>query len=158
MRPSQKNPEEGGSDNDEDEPSDLLYGIGPGHIRILCNPPLEGGYGYDPIKVGDFTLDQIFMLLCDSAVLRMGKKRVENVPAVVAMGSMSPDEKGRYKGRSSSGKEISAEIRGKSKASRLREEYEKKIQKEHENKLKQSFQAEKRRKKNSRVYLKGDSN
>lgn len=157
MRPSRKNPEEGGS-SDEEGPSDLLYGLGPGHIRILCNPPLEGGYGYDPIKVGDFTLDQVFMLLCDSAVLRMGKERVESVPSIVAMGSMSPDERGRYKGRSSSGKEISAEIRGKSKASRLREEHEKQIQKEHENKLEKSFQAEKRRKKNSRVYLKGDSN
>lgn len=135
-----------------------MCGVSPAHIRILCNPALEGGFGYDPIRVGDFTLDQIFMLLCDSKVLRMGNDRTENLSSVAAMGSMDPDETGRYKGRSKSGKEIFAEIKGKSRAKRLQEEFEQQNQKEHENAMTLKKESEKRRKKNNRVILEGDSN
>jgi hypothetical protein len=52
-----------------------MCGIGPYHIRLLCNSGWLGGHSYTPSQVGDMTLDQIFMLLCDQKVLRQSARR-----------------------------------------------------------------------------------
>lgn len=154
MRPARK--ADGGS-QDTERPSDLLYGISPIHIRTLCSSTFDGGYGYDPNTVANFTLDQIFMLLCDKNTLRAGgKSRIEKVSSLAALSSVDWDVDGKIRGVSASGKPMKAEIKGKSKARRLMEEEEQKRAKSAEEERATKKSAKK--KKNSRIVLEGENN
>lgn len=101
-----------------------MCGIGPRHIRHLCESPWEGGFGFTPNQVGDMTLDEIFMLLCDKKNLRAsGKKRTRQVKSL----EMALSTKGGLiRGRAEDGTPIQGRITGKSLASRLAEEESKK--------------------------------
>lgn len=113
------------ADGEEIErPRDLLCGIGPRHIRILCDNPWDGGRGYRPNDVGDMTLDQVFFLLCDRDNLRgMGKVRSKSA----GIGSLpAPGKDGLIAGRDSKGNPIRLPVRGESLAARLTREAQEK--------------------------------
>lgn len=121
---------------------------------------MEGGYGFDPNTVANFTLDQIFMLLCDKNTLRMGgKNRIERVSSLAALGSVDWDADGKIRGVSATGKPMKAEIKGKSKA-RLLMEIEEQKRAESAQKERANFKAgRKNQKKNGqRIILEGDNN
>lgn len=102
---------------EEEYPRDLLCGLGPIHIRLLCDNPWDGGRGYKPSDVADMTLDQMFFLLCDRTNLRGGKKsRVKSV----SVGAMpKPGKDGLIAGRDSKGNPIRLPVKGESLAARL---------------------------------------
>jgi hypothetical protein len=153
VRPARK--ADGGS-QDNERPNDLLYGVSPIHIRTLCSSPFDGRYGYDPNTVANFTLDQIFMLLCDKNTLRSGgKNRIEKVSSLAALGTVDWDQDGKIRGVSASGKPMKAEIKGKSKARILMEAEEQRKAKEAE-KERLSKKAS-QRKTSSRIILKGEN-
>lgn len=112
-------------DTGVDVPRDLLCGLGPKHIRLLCDNPWEGGRGYRPSDVGDMTLDQVFFLLCDRDNLRgTGKNRVKTMSAG---GTPLPGPDGLVAGRDAKGNPIRLPVKGESLAARLtREAQEKK--------------------------------
>jgi len=80
----------------------------------------EGGYGYSPNQVGDLTLDQIFMLLCNKDNLRSTRGRVleQNAYQAAAMS----DTDGMIKGRDKYGNPMTAQIKGESLVARLTRE------------------------------------
>ena len=90
-------------------------------IRTLCEPSMEGGYGYTPREVGGLTIDQVFMLLTDKRFLRRGTgpRTVKHSPLQTRG---TPDAEGRRKGRDADGKPIKGRIRGRSVARQLMEE------------------------------------
>lgn len=95
---------------------------------------MDGGYGFTPSAVGGFTIDQVFMLLCDKKVLRMGeRKRVSEYSSVAALGALSADENGLIPGRTRDGKVMRAQIKGKSKARQLAEDEENRKARESQN-------------------------
>lgn len=96
-----------------------MCGIGPAHIRRLCDNVFEGGFGFTPNEVGNMTLDQIFMLLADKRNLRSGKHRANKVQSFEA--ASYADKEGFIKGRDKDGKEIKAKIVGKSLVQRINE-------------------------------------
>lgn len=99
-----------------------MRGIGPWHIRILCDHPWEGGFGYSPQQVGTFTLDQIFMLFANRKILRSRKKaRTTKLPSLQASQVTTPDGDGLVKGRDKDGNPMRAKIGGKSLARQLME-------------------------------------
>lgn len=93
-----------------------MGGIGPWHIRMLCENPFEGGRGYTPSEVGAMTLDQIYMLLCDKKMLRKGAKRLVSMGALEAV---SKSKDGTMKGRAADGTVFTAKVGGESVASQL---------------------------------------
>lgn len=106
------------SEKSNDSPKGgLLYGIGCWHVRVLCDNAWEGGRGYTPNQVGEFTLDQVLMLLTDRKIL-MGKRDQGMEPLTVA-GMASKD--GAIRGRDKDGNPIVGRIAGKSKARQLME-------------------------------------
>lgn len=113
---------------DDTEHVGLLYGIRPWHIRVLCDNPWDGGRGFTPEQVGRFTVDQVFMLLCDRDYLLRDRATMETSQAVAEI----VQSDGTVKGRSADGKPIVGSIRGYSKARELmdakrkREEQERK--------------------------------
>ena len=109
-----------------ERPRDLLCGIGPKHIRLLCDSPWEGGRGYLPKDVGNMTLDQVFFLLCDRDNLRGSGLRRSKSVGVGAAPKAGTD--GRIAGRDSKGNPIRLPVKGESLAARLtREAREKKL-------------------------------
>lgn len=109
-----------------------MGGIGPRHIRMLCDNPLEGGFGYTPMEVGGMTLDMIYMLLSDRKHLRSsGRHRTTTVESAVAAG-MGVD--GVIKGRAADGSQISARVVGRSVARQI-------IEKEEEDAKQRAIQA-----------------
>lgn len=69
------------------------------------------------------TLDQIFMLLCESKFLRSSKStRITSMDAMEVFGIV--DENGQVAGRDRAGTPIYAKVLGKSKVQRIREEDE----------------------------------
>ena len=107
-------------DKEYDVPRDLLCGIGPKHIRVLCDNPWEGGRGYRPSDVADMTLDQIFFLLCERENLRGGGKR--RAKAMSVGSTPLPGKDGLIAGRDSKGNPIRLPVKGESLASRLNRE------------------------------------
>lgn len=112
-------------DEDSDLPQDaeplrdLMCGIGPRHVRQLCENPWDGGRGYTPAQVGAMTLDELFLLLCDKKLLRAGQnQRTVSMGSLEAI-SMSPD--GMIKGRTADGQPIEGKVTGKSVARQLME-------------------------------------
>lgn len=104
---------------------DLLCGVGPKHIRMLCESSWDhGGYGYTPEEVGRLTLDQIFMLLGDRKVLRAGGKR-----RTMKAEAVKTTDDGHVMGRDKDGKPIKGRIAGKSLARQLMEKEEAKKKK-----------------------------
>lgn len=95
----------------------MLCGIGPRHIRRLCDSSWDGGFGYRPEDVGRMTLDTVFFLLADKKVLRgFGRQRVTSVPTLAApIGS-----DGKVRGRAADGTVIRAKVGGESKAAMIR--------------------------------------
>jgi hypothetical protein len=75
------------------------------------------GYGYTPSQIGEMTLDQVLMLLCDRKLLRAGTNRAIPMDATQSMKLTNPD--GTIKGRAADGTPIKARIGGTSVASRL---------------------------------------
>lgn len=111
---------------EEERPRDLMCGIGPKHIRLLCDSPWDGGRGYLPKDVGDMTLDQVFFLLCDRENLRGSGLRRSKTVGVGAAPKTGPD--GLIAGRDSKGNSIRLPVKGESLAARLtREAREKKL-------------------------------
>lgn len=112
-------------DDQETRTWDLLYGITPYHVRILCESEWNGGYGMTPGEVGDLTLDQIFMLFARKKSLRRkGRVREDKLHSMQA--TTLADDEGYIRGRAADGTKIRAKITGESLASRLaREEKEK---------------------------------
>lgn len=107
-------------DDEINRPRDLLCGLGPKHIRLLCDNPWEGGRGYRPSDVGDMTLDQIFFLLCDRDNLRgSAKHRTKTVNSGAVP---KPGKDGLIAGRDSTGKPIRLPVKGESLAARLTRE------------------------------------
>jgi hypothetical protein len=95
-----------------------MCGIGPFHIRILCDNTFEGGLGFTPSQVGDMTLDQVFMLLCDRKALRKStRRRVACVPSAIAPRSRD----GQVRAVADDGSHILATAVGKSLAQRIME-------------------------------------
>ncbi len=92
----------------------LLGGIGPWHVRVLCDNPWEGGRGYTPREIGDMTLDQVLMLLTDRKLLLNRKRRKDPL-------AVKPDKDGMIPGRAADGTPIRGRVTGKSKARRLME-------------------------------------
>jgi hypothetical protein len=88
------------------------------------------GRGYTPQQVGDMTLDQIFMLMSDSNILRRRNERaVDSGPLEVVS---AKDSEGFISGRDIDGKSIKAVIKGESLASRLNREHQEKVEVEAE--------------------------
>lgn len=96
-----------------------MFGIGPKHIRRLCDSPWEGGYGYTPEEVGRMTLDQVFMLLTDSKFLRGSASRRTSKVSTNDLAATAKD--GKIQGRDRDGNPIVGRIRGKSLARELME-------------------------------------
>ena len=118
MRLSSDSERDGEPEERQDINRDLLCGIGPKHIRILCESGWNGGYGYTPQAVGDMTLDSIFMLLADRKVLRsVTRTRTMKVDSLDA--SLRPDNDGFIRGRAADGTPIKGKVGGTSKAARL---------------------------------------
>lgn len=112
---------DGGRHREEPEFFDLLCGIGPRHIRALCEGCLAGPYNYTPEEVGRMTLDQVFFLLTDSKILRAhGRRRV------VKTEPLNLISKETIKGLAADGSPISGRVVGKSVARQLMEEADKK--------------------------------
>jgi hypothetical protein len=99
-----------------------MCGIGPSHIRRLCDNPWDGGFGYDPITVGNFTLDMIFMLLADKKFLRSVANERTIAMSAEEAGVLVKD--GMAAGRADDGTPIRAKIVGKSLARTLTEKYQ----------------------------------
>lgn len=98
---------------------DLLGGIGPWHVRALCENSWEGGREFTPGMVGDMTLDTVYMLLADKNNLRKsGKRRTATVQTVMA------DAEGFVHGVARDGTKIKGKVRGKSVARDLMEKAE----------------------------------
>lgn len=112
----------------ESEPvlTDLLWGITPKHIRILCDNSWQGGREYTPSEVGNLTLDQFFCIVADIKDLRSGQQGTRKFDPL----EIKPDSDGMVKGRTADGKPMKAKILGKSLATRLREEREEKEKKQ----------------------------
>ncbi len=110
---------------------------------MLCENPMEGGFGYLPSEVGELTLDQVFFLLTDRKNLsrKPGGSRTASVTPVAGMALR--------KGRAADGTLIQARVTGKSLARRLMEEEAEKKLKEVEEKKVESWK-EKRRKRRQR--------
>jgi len=126
-----------------------MKGIGPWHIRILCDNTWEGGYGFTPQQVGNFTLDQIFMLFANRKELRKTEKvRTTKLPSIQASQMINSDEDGLVQGRDKDGNPIKGKVyTGKSVARRLMEakvEREAKEKKE-SGRMKRSRKREERR-------------
>jgi hypothetical protein len=116
--------DEAGVEEEIDRPRDLLCGIGPKHIRLLCDNPWDGGRGYRPSDVGDMTLDQIFFLICDRENLRgLGKVRKKSM-GLGAVPAPGPD--GLIAGRDSKGNPIRLPVKGESLVARLNREAQEK--------------------------------
>lgn len=98
---------------------DLLCGLGPAHIRRLCDNTFEGGMGFSPRVVGDMTLDMAFMLLANKKHLRSGNARANTL--YTAQVAALADAEGNIKGRSGDGKQIKAKVIGKSLAQRIQD-------------------------------------
>lgn len=98
---------------------DLMYGFSPWHVRVLCDDPWEGGRGMDADKVGDLTLDQVFMMFADRRTLRRGTTRAAAM-AAPEVGAMA-DEDGLIRGRAADGTPIKGRVAGKSYATQVRE-------------------------------------
>lgn len=119
--------EDGVSDDANEPLLDLMCGIGPAHIRHLCET--ETAWGpvrcYTPQMVGDMTLDEIFVLLCDRKLLRSSsRQRRILVTADDAVGLINP-KTGKIRGRTRDGQVFEATVGGESLAGRLiREENE----------------------------------
>ena len=108
------------ADEEIDVPRDLLCGLGPKHIRVLCDNPWEGGRGYRPSDVADMTLDQIFFLLCDRDNLRgVGRNRIKSTGV---HSTPAPGSDGLIAGRDSKGNPIRLPVKGESLVSRLNRE------------------------------------
>ncbi len=123
-----------GEDDEEEDASKevgLCYGITPWHIRVLCDNPWEGGRGYTPREVGDMTIDEILMLLCDRKQLMNRSKSMSSAEAGVFA-----DEHGNVKGRAADGTPIIGRIAGKSVARQLMEDAEVKAKQAAEGKRK----------------------
>ena len=90
---------------------------------MLCKNPFEGGHGYLPKVVGEMTLDQIYMLLADPKNLRKRNEKVRDVEVLQGIGLLT-DKEGKITGRAADGTVIKGQIKGKSLATRLREEAE----------------------------------
>jgi hypothetical protein len=71
---------------------------------MLCENPWNGGRGYTPNEVAEFTPDQIYFLLCDANVLK--RKEGRRTKAV-------PSASGKLKGRTADGELIELEAGGK---------------------------------------------
>lgn len=99
-----------------------MCGLGPYHIRILCNNTFDGGMGYTPEQVGDMTLDQVFMLLCDKKILRANTRH-----RIATVGSeMVPRRKdGKIRAVDRNGKPLNGIIAGQSRAQQLWEQQKK---------------------------------
>lgn len=123
-----------------------MCGIGPQHIRDLCENPLNGGFGMDPSRVGALTIDQIYLLTCDRKMLRRGSKA-----RIVTMGATeaAPAVGGVMKGRAADGTQIVAEVGGKSLAQRIRERKAKEREEAEQQRLK-AERREARRKRRGR--------
>lgn len=98
----------------------LLYGIGPWHVRVLCDNSWEGGRQYAPGQVGDMTLDEILMLMTDRKLLLNRRKMMAPLQAADMTG-----EDGTIRGRAADGTAIKGRIAGKSKARMLMEQLQK---------------------------------
>lgn len=121
-----------------------MFGIGPAHIRSLCENAWEGGRAYTPSQVGDMTIDQIYMLLCDRKVLRSsGRMRAVAASPHAVVGNT--DENGMLSGVAKDGTKIKAKIMGKSKARRLMEEEEQRAREEAERQQAQKKPVRRRR-------------
>lgn len=125
-----------------------MCGIGPKHIRLLCNNSWEGGYQYTPNEVGDMTLDQVMLLLCDKDVLRSSKRT--RVVSQQTLAAPAPGPDGLIAGRDAEGNPIRLPIKGESLASRLNREWEAKQEQERQAKKNQAAKAERRRKRQKR--------
>lgn len=91
---------------------DLMCGLAPKHVRFLCECAFNGGFGFRPDDVGNMTLDEAFMLLCDKNVLRVGKHRILKMDAPSVSSVFSSD--GTLKGRTKDGTQFTAKAGGKS--------------------------------------------
>lgn len=95
-----------------------MWGLGPRHVRMLCDNVMEGGRGYRPEDVGNMTLDAIIMLLTERKLLRSrGRQRVTRTPVLQA--KIGAD--GKARGRAADGTPIRARIGGKSMAQLVQE-------------------------------------
>ena len=94
----------------------LTYGLSAWFVRVLCDNPMEGGFGYTPNQVGDMTVDQVLMLMADRKMLKHRTKQIESLQM-----AQLANARGEIRGVAADGTEMRAHIRGKSKARALME-------------------------------------
>jgi len=128
----------------------LLWGISPWHIQVLCFPVTFGnetGYGFGLEAVQNMTVDQVMMIFAKRKHLRKNSK-VRSGSALEFYSLLRPD--GTMKGRARDGTEISASIKGKSRAQFLTEQAAAKRLQEAEDAKKKAQEATPKRRRNRR--------
>lgn len=114
-----------GKESESDEPEvpegqGLMGGITAYHIRLLCESGLDGGGGYEPRQVGQWSLDQIWFRLVDKGILKQPiGNRTATASALHAIGAVKPDKDGLLAGRDRDGNPIKGRVRGVSVARQL---------------------------------------
>lgn len=103
----------------------LLRGITSYHLRMLTENVMEGGGGFDPRDVAEWSLDQIFFRLCDVELLKKGVGgRTKKIDPSEASAHVKPQPDGTLKGRTADGDVVTKRVGGKSLARQLMEEEE----------------------------------
>jgi len=104
------------------ESGGLTGGLTAWHLRLLCDNPWNGGGGYSPREVAEWSLDQVWFRLCELETLKheVGG-RAERMETAAAMGVLRPAEDGTVMGRAADGTPIRGRVRGKSLARELME-------------------------------------
>jgi len=85
-------------------------------LRILCENPWEGGGGYSPREVAEWTLDQCWFRMCDRNILKLAGRTMAVDPKAV-----KASDSGEIAGRAADGTPIKGRIAGKSVARQLME-------------------------------------
>jgi len=101
------------------ETGGLLVGMGKVNawmLRLLCDNPWDGGGGFQPNDIAQWTSDQIWFRLCDRGLMKLGGRTQSMGPFEV-----KADEDGMIKGRTPDGQLIKARVEGKSLARQLME-------------------------------------
>jgi len=131
----------------------LLGGLNAYHLRILCEPQMNGGYGFTPAEVGQMSLDQVWFLLCELKVLKSESGATEKMDSEAAAVALKSDDQGRVAGRTEDGTPIVARIRvgGKSLARRMMEERDRQRERER----KKGEKAERRARREKRRMKRG---
>jgi len=118
----------GEDDKDDDTYNDgLMFGLTIWHFRMLQENPWEGGGGYTPQEVAQFTPDQVYCRCADLKVLQAkegtGVSKVSSEEAVAMV-----DGDGKVAGRTKGGEPLNLPLKGKgsSLAQNIREQDQRK--------------------------------